>query len=148
MSDLAERKRKLEELKRRNQEKAQMMNTVNKQTHIQPTSNAEKVNEILEKVKLQNSIKAEEELVRGNDEENPNSIGFQHRTSKISNKISIVTFSDSILGKTPETFVEEIQCDLYAEINAELEIRVEEELANKPGKENQRNYGYLKKVRN
>lgn len=122
-----------------------MINTTNKPI-MQNSSAAEKVNEILEKVKIQNSIKVDEELVRGTEEDNPNSIGFQLKTSKISNKISIVTFSDSIIGKSPETFVEEIQCDLYSEINAELEVRLEEELANKPGKDKERNYGYLKKV--
>mmetsp|Transcript_29389 Transcript_29389/g.30499 ORF Transcript_29389/g.30499 Transcript_29389/m.30499 type:complete len:641 (-) Transcript_29389:9-1931(-) len=112
---------------------------------ISSHSATEKVNEIIEKVKQKNSLIANEELVRGEDGESAQLLGVQHRTSRISNSISIVSFSDSIQGRIPETFVEEIQCNLYDEINAEIEARMEEEMLNKPAKDKERNYGYLKK---
>lgn len=120
-----------------------MISITNKPT-LTGTSASEKVNEIMEKVKMKSSIIANEELVR---EGNPESqmIGVLHRMSKITNSIAIVSSSDSIIGKPPETFVEEIQCNLYEEIKAEIEARMEEEMVDKP-KDKERNYGYLKKV--
>lgn len=95
---------------------------------------------------MKSSIIANEELMR---EVNPDSaimIGVLNKTSKITNSIAIVSSSDSIIGKPPETFVEEIQCNLYEEIKAEIEARMEEEMVDKPSKDKERNYGYLKKV--
>lgn len=114
-------------------------------------SATEKVSEIMEKVKMKSSILAHEELIRGtgsNGDGNPANavIGAQHKQSKLSNSSSIISFSDSIYGRNIETFVEGTQCNLYDEIKAEIEYRMEEEMMNKPAKEKERNYGYLKKV--
>lgn len=93
---------------------------------------------------MKNSIIANEELVRGVNVGEV--LSLTSKSSKISNKISIVSFSDSILGKTPESFVEGIQCNLYQEIHADLEAKMEDEMLTNPTKEKERNYGYLKKV--
>lgn len=123
------------------------MNVSNNPSISNPHSATEKVNEIIENVKKKNSLIANEELVRGEGGEPNQVVGLQQRSSKISSTISIVSFADSIYGKVPETFVEEVQCNLYDEINAEIEARMEEEMMNKPAKDKERNYGYLKKVK-
>jgi hypothetical protein len=85
-------------------------------------------------------------LQRGAEKENPNSVGYQ-KVSNLSSTVAIFTTSDSIMGKPLETFVEETQCNLYEEIQAELDARYEEEVLTKPkAKEGGRNYGTMKKV--
>ena len=138
-----EKRKKIEEMRAKRQQQENQLATANK-ANLMATSTTKKVEDIIEIVKKKNALNVNEEIMRNPEQENV--LAPQHRTSKISNTIAIYSFADSIIGKPPETFFEEIQCNLYEEINAEIEQKIEEEKLNLPQKNQERNYSYMKKV--
>lgn len=95
-----------------------------------------RVDEILRNVKLRSSIIEQEELKRVNNPIYNASDVVMHGGR--GGNFKVFSMSETIWGNNIETYDEEVQCNMYEDIRAQLEAQLEDEVFNPVVKEKER----------